>query len=133
MITREALDFLQRHQPMPSTDACSDETISRFNEVRQYFLEHPDNRCVPLFLHAFGEGDLHGVYVLVEDTILAHPKEVVIPALASALTSSHSGVRYWSAQIAANYTDEILIEPLVGLLLRGGLDERIAAVVALER
>ena len=47
------------------------------DDVRKHFVSHPDNRCVPLLLNAFGEGDGHGVYQLVEDAVLSHPADVV--------------------------------------------------------
>lgn len=108
------------------------ELVQRFDEVRKFFIANPDERCVSLLLNSFGEGDAHGVYQLVEDTILAFPDEVVVPALADSLRNLSGSVRYWSAQIAANYPNQELAEPLIELLNRGNLDEQVAAVTALE-
>lgn len=132
MSTDEALQFLRQYQPLPPTRTITQELLRRFDEVRKHFTAHPDNRSVPLLLNSFGEGDGHGVYQLVESAILAHAEDVVVPALIDGLRSRLGSVRYWSAQIAANYPRPELVSPL-GECLRGGtLDERLAAVAALE-
>ena len=78
----------------------------------KFFITNPDERCVDLLLNSFGKGDAHGVYQLVEDAILAFPDEVVVPALEGSLRNPAGSVRYWSAQIAANYPREELAEPV---------------------
>lgn len=132
MTTDEALSFLRTHQPLPPTSEVSDALLRRFDEVRRLFAENPNERCVGLLLNAFGQGDGHGVYQLVEDTILAHDRDVVIAALQQSLLNRAGSVRYWSAQIAANYPAPELVTPLVQVLTEGDLDERMAAVTALE-
>jgi len=132
MTIDDALQFLRDHQPMPPTESASDDLVRRFDEVRKFFIANPDERCVDLLLNSFGKGDAHGVYQLVEDAILAFPDEVVVPALAGSLRNPAGSVRYWSAQIAANYPSQELAEPLIDLLKHGNLDERVAAVTALE-
>ncbi|MEN9284179.1 MAG: hypothetical protein RLZZ179_1672 [Verrucomicrobiota bacterium] len=132
MTTDEALSFLRTHQPLPPTSEVSDALLRRFDEVRRLFAETPDERCVTLLLNAFGQGDGHGVYQLVEDTILAHDRDTVIAALRQSLLNRAGSVRYWSAQIAANYHAPELVTPLVQILTEGDPDERMAAVTALE-
>ena len=132
MTIDDALRFLRDHQPMPPTDGMPEELVQRFDEARKFFIESPDVRCVSLLLNSFGEGDAHGVYQLVEEAILAFPDEVVVLALANSLRNPTGSVRYWSAQIAANYRSQELVEPLIELLTWGNLDERVAAVTALE-
>jgi hypothetical protein len=132
MTTDEALQFLRSHQPLPPSREISEGLLNQFNEVRKHFAAHPDNRSVPLLLNSFGEGDGHGVYQLVEGTIVAHPETVVIPALLDGLRNPSGSVRYWNAQIAANYTRPELVAPLVEILQSGSLDERLAAVTSLE-
>lgn len=132
MTTREALDFLRSHQPMPPTREIDEDLLRRFDEVRKHFAANPDNRSVPLLLGSFGEGDGHGVYQLVEDAIRAHPVEVVVPALIAGLQSPSPSVRAWCAEIAANYANPELAAPLACLLRNGNVDERIAALTALE-
>src|SRR5215207_5765235 len=100
-----------------------DELVWQFEGVRKFFLTNRDERCVPLLLNSFGEGDAHGVYQLVEDVILAFPHEVVVPALEESLRNPAGSVRYWSAQIAASYPRQELAPPLIDLLRRGNLEE----------
>jgi hypothetical protein len=132
MTIDDALQFLREHQPMPPTESISDDLVRRFDEVRKFFIANPDERCVGLLLNSFGEGDAHGVYQLVEDAILPFPEDVVVTALRDSLRNPAGSVRYWSAQIAANYPCQELAEPLIDLLHQGNVDERIAAVTALD-
>ena len=131
MDTEAALAFLEAHQPMPDDSDLDENLINEYDDVRRHFLEHPDERCIRLFLNSFGWIDGLGVYQLVEDVLAQFPPERVVPHLAAALQSSHQSVRYWSAQIAANFPDEELIGPLRQLLESGDFDTRYAAVTAL--
>ncbi len=65
----EALSFLKAHQPLPDDDLLKEEEIQKYNEVREYFINNPDEDCIPLFLNLFGGKDGLGVYELVEDVI----------------------------------------------------------------
>jgi HEAT repeat protein len=132
MTTDEALQFLRSHQPLPPTREISEDLLARFDDVRKHFAARPDNRSVPLLLNALGEGDGHGVYQLVENTILAHPENIVIPALLEGLRSPHASVRQWSVEIAANYARPEFVGPLVEILRQGSVDQRMAAVIALQ-
>jgi HEAT repeat protein len=132
MNTDEALAFLKGHQPLPATDEISEALLRRFDEVCAFFAENPDERCVGLLLNAFGRGDGHGVYQMVEDTILKQDRNVVISALQQSLANRSGSVRFWSAQIAALFPSPLLIVPLVQVLAEGDDDERMAAVMGLE-
>jgi len=132
MTADEALQFLREHQPLPPTREIDEAVLRRFDEVRRFFAAHADDRSVPLLLNSFGEGDGHGVYPLVEDAILKHPESVVVPALLQALGNPAGSVRYWGAQMASNYRRPELVAPLLDLLRKGSVDERMAAVTALE-
>ena len=116
---------------MSKTEEGAEDVLRTFNEVRLFFLNHPDVRCVPLLLNSFGEGDGHGIYQLVEDTIAIYPEEIVVPALIKSLSSPYQSVRAWNAEIAANYTGLELVEPLQQLLVHGSTDESHAAANAL--
>jgi len=72
MTTSEALSFLQAHQPMPDDDVLDahPEILQKYEEVRKYFVENPDPRCIELFLNSFGGWNGFGVYQLVEDVFL---------------------------------------------------------------
>lgn len=132
MTTEEALAFLRLHQPLPATRHIDEVLLKKFNEVCVHFSKHPDARCVPLLLNAFGEGDGHGVYQLVIDAIRVHPEELVVENLLAGLRSSHSSVREWNAEIAARYPRPEFVEPLSNLLRDGTIEERLAAIMALS-
>jgi len=66
MDVTNALAFLERHQPLPPDDQLSADLIREYDEVRKFFIEHPDPRCIPLFLNSFGDESCFGVYQLVE-------------------------------------------------------------------
>jgi hypothetical protein len=133
MTTNEAIAFLEQHQPLPPTSGIDDGLFRRFDEVRKFLSENRDDRCVPLLLNVFGDGDGHGVYQLVEDTILRFPEDLVIPQLVAGLRNPRSSIRYWNAEIAANYSRAELVAPLLACLRHGTIEERMAAVAALER
>ena len=132
MTTDEALLFLQAHQPLPPTKEISNELLSQFDEVRKHFAAHPDSRCVPLLLNSFGQGDGHGVYQRVEDTLRVHSPEIVVEALLQGLRSPHHSIRQWNAEIAANYPRPELVKPLAELLRHGTIDEQMSAAIALK-
>jgi HEAT repeat protein len=132
MKTEEALTFLRRFQPLPPTKELSEDLINQYDAIRKHFKNFPDDRCVPLLLNSFGLGDGFGVYQLVEDTILNQNESVVIPEIIRALRNESGSVRYWNAQIASNFRRSELVPPLLELIRGGNIDERLAAVFALE-
>jgi HEAT repeat protein len=127
----EAIQILQRHQPLPPDTSLSEEVITDFDAARRYFVAHPDPDAVPLFLNAFGDGSGFGVYQLVEDAIRPLPPATVLPHLIDALQSSRPSKRYWAAQIAVNFPDPALIPVLAPLLFSADSDFRAAAATAL--
>ena len=55
MITEiEAISFLKEHQPMPSDVELKEDEIQMYEQVVRYFIDNPNERCVPLFLNSFG-------------------------------------------------------------------------------
>lgn len=134
MITKtEAISFLQEHQPMPKDNELNDVIINKYDEVREFFINNPDNQCIPLFLNSFGGKDGLGVYQMVEFVISMYSKEEVLPHVINALHSPHNGVRYWGAQIASNYPDEMLFESLCDLLSEEDDDIIAATITALAQ
>ena len=127
-----AIEFLRRHQPMGSDDVLGQTELDELDRVRRFFSSHPDNEGVELLLGVFGAGDGFGVYQHIEDAVAAHDPATVIPVLKSKLENGPRSVRYWCAQIAANYSDERLVPPLVMALTPRDYDLRYAAVTALE-
>lgn len=131
MTIEQALAFLKAHQPMPDDTELSEELVRTYDEVRRFFIEHPDARCIPLFLTSFGEGDGLGVYQLVEDVLRHCSIDTVVPHLRKGLTNARRSIRYWNADIAANFPTSDLIESLAHLLTEDDEDMRSAAAIAL--
>ena len=90
MITEiEAFSFLEEHQPMPSDADLKEDEIQMYEQVRRYFIDNPNERCVPLFLNSFGGKDGFGVYQMVENVILMYDKETVLPHVLNGFNSLH--------------------------------------------
>ena len=134
MITKiKAFSFLREHQPMPSDEDVTEEEIKKYEEVRTFFINNPDERCVPLFLNSFGGKDGLGVYQMVEDVIVMYNKKVVLTCIIHAVNSSYEGVRYWCIQIASNFPDESLLSPLANFLQSEDQDIKTAAITAIAQ
>ena len=132
MTADEALEFLRAHQPLPASDVIDENLLRRFDDVCQYFASYPDIRSIPLILNSFGEGDGHGVYQLVADTLLAHPEDVVVAGLLESLRSPSESIRLWSAMFSANYSRPELVAPLADILRQDCADNRMFAAIALR-
>src|SRR5690606_955147 len=110
--TREGLEFLSKHQPMPPDEELDQQLIDYYDEVRKWFILNPDPQCVPLFLNSFVKADGWGVSQLVGDAIIVFDKALVVPPLVKSLRNPNGSVSYWSAQIACSFPDAVLIAPL---------------------
>ena len=128
----EAIRFLERHQPLPDDKNMSEDVISQYDDVRKWFLKHPDPKCIPLFLNSFGDGDGCGVYPLIEDVIARHSASDVVPCLCDAINSKSPSIRYWCAQIATRFPTKRLVAPLSSLLRDSDFGIRYMAIAALE-
>ena len=124
MDANEGLAFLAAHQPLPDDHDLTQVVIDQYDEVRRYFIAHPDPRCVPLFLGSFGDGVGWGVYQLVDEVMRAHPGDVVVRGLDSALASPHLSVRSWALQIAMDYADRRLVPHFKRSLFSDDHEER---------
>lgn len=134
MITKvEAFSFLSEHQPMPSDKEVTEEEIKKYEEVRTFFINNPDEQCIPLFLNSFGDKDGLGAYQMVEDVIVMYDKKVVLPYILSAFNSSYEGIKYWCIQIATNFLDESLLPPLANFLKSEDQDIKTAAITAIAQ
>jgi hypothetical protein len=132
MNAQEAINFLKSHQPMPSGERAHNDLFSRFDEVRKFFASYPDDRNIHLLIGALGPGDGHGIYPMVEDALRSHSPDAVAEALKVGLKSSHSSVRYWSAQFAAGYPNSDIAEELISAFVNGDIDTQLAVVTAIE-
>lgn len=134
MITKvEAFTFLKEHQPMPSDKEVTEEELKKYEEVRLFFINNPDEQCVPLFLNSFGGKDGLGTYQMVEAVIVMYNKKIVIPYILDAFKSSYEGVKYWCIQIASNFPDESLLLPFTDFLQSEDQDIKTAAITAMAQ
>lgn len=131
--TIEALSFLEKHQPMPKDEDLKKEEIEKYEEVRKFFLDNPDEKCIPLFLNSFGGKDGFGIYQMVEDVITKFNKKTVLPYALDALKNGSENVKYWCVQIVSNFPDDRLFHPLVELLELEDEDIKSAAITALAQ
>ncbi|PIT58700.1 hypothetical protein [Snodgrassella alvi] len=135
MTKDDALNFLSRHQPMPSDKDLTQDIIDKYDDVRKFFIKNPDRKAIELFLRSFGEGDGWGVYQLVEDFFyqcydIDVKKE--IKKVLEDITIPDS-IRYWVTQIAAAFSDEILRNGLQISLQSKNIDIRDAARMAINQ
>jgi hypothetical protein len=114
--SESALAFLKQHQPMPEDAALDEDLIRRFDEVRRHFEEHPDPRCVPLFIGALrSDSSGFGVYQLLDGLLAVHDQDIVVEALRAALRSP-TAARSWAMEFACDYGDDELKQIAEGLL-----------------
>lgn len=90
---------------MPCDDVLTEEEINEYDEVRKYYVNNPNEICIPLFLNSFGGKDGMGVYQMVEDIFMMYSSEKVIPHIIQALNSPYDSIKYWAIQIASNFPD----------------------------
>lgn len=134
MITKiEALSFLEEHQPMPKDEELKKEEIETYEEVRNFFLNNPDEECISLFLNSFGGKDGFGIYQMVEDVVMKYDKETVMPHALKALNNESENVKYWCIQIISNFPDNRLFKPLVKMLELEDEDIKVATITALAQ
>jgi len=134
MITEiEALSFLRNHQPMPDDGKVKKEELEKYEEIRRFYLNYFDEKCIPLFLNSFGGKDGFGIYQMVEDVILMYSKEVVMPYILDAFNNPSENVKYWSIQISSNFPDDMLFLPLVNMLQLEDEDIKFATITALAQ
>lgn len=110
----EALEFLKLHQPMPADNDITQEMINIYDNVRIYFLAHPDKEAIPLLLNSFGEGDGLGVYQLVEDVFYKCNIDDVVENIASILENPNTikSIRFWCTLLTMSFPDNRLINGL---------------------
>ncbi|OCG18327.1 hypothetical protein A9G24_02310 [Gilliamella sp. App6-5] len=135
MTKDDALNFLSRHQPMPSDKDLTQDIIDKYDDVRKFFIKNPDKRAIELFLRSFGEGDGWGVYQLVEDFFYQCDDIDVKKEIKKVLedTTIPDNIRYWATQIATAFSDEILRDGLQISLLSKNIDIRDVAKIAINQ
>lgn len=118
---------------MPSDETLTEDLIATYDEARRVLATGKDTRAVKLLLRSFGDGDGFGVYQLVDETLRAYPRDVVILGLAESLRSDVPSVRAWSMEMALDYPDERLIPQAIENLQSMDRDTRAFAAYFLGR
>lgn len=131
MDLQQNLQFLERYQPMPNLPDESLMTI--YKATTAFFYDHPDPRCISLFLHSFGDWEDWHIYESVQSVLCRFPKEMVLPHLKAGLRSPHYPVRLWCADTVRLFPDESLIPHLDALLKDEEIEIRLVSAAALER
>lgn len=134
MNKKEALKFLESHQPMPSDNDLTQDLIDKYDDVRVFFVNNPDVDAIPLLMRSFGDGDGFGVYQLVEDVFDKCNFDDVIINISNVLkdTSTVKSVRYWVTQLAIAFSDRRLVDGLNISLQFDDEDIQFMAASALE-
>ncbi|EBS7636821.1 hypothetical protein CDR68_24425 [Salmonella enterica] len=134
MNKKEALRFLESHQPMPSDNDLTQDLIDKYDDVRVFFVNNPDVDAIPLLMRSFGDGDGFGVYQLVEDVFDKCNFDDVIINISNVLkdTSTVKSVRYWVTQLAIAFSDRRLVDGLNISLQFDDEDIQFMAASALE-
>lgn len=134
MNKKEALKFLESHQPMPSDNDLTQDLIDKYDDVRVFFVNNPDVDAIPLLMRSFGDGDGFGVYQLVEDVFDKCNFDDVIINISNVLkdTSTVKSVRYWVTQLAIAFSDRRLVDGLNISLRFDDEDIQFMAASALE-
>src|SRR5262245_42239008 len=132
MTRDEAISFLRQHQPLPDV-SFDQKLLTGLHDTFQFFKANPDREALPLLVNVFGDGSASGIYQLFDELLSKYDMEDVVREVRKALSSKHRSVRYWNAQMSADFADERLTQPLADLLRADDFDMRYAAITALEQ
>ena len=149
MTYEEAINFLKSHQPMPDTQIVItrenkewasplaieiESLVDKWEEVLNYFMEHPCEESIPLFFNSLGDNDGLGVYQGLGHYLVKFPPEIVIPYFKSAFRSPSPAIRSWAADFALDIHSgaQDFIEAMLPLLLDSDDDVRCGTINALS-
>lgn len=130
----KAWHFLLCHQPMPADEHLTPAIIAEYDNVRKFFIEHPNPKVIELFLRSYGAGDGWGVYQLVEDFFDQCSEFEVKQGIKTVIEdyTISDGVRYWVTQLAGAFNDARLRKGLELSLQSKNPDIRDAAKSAMQ-
>jgi len=127
MNTEEYLSFLEARQPMPGDAVSTESEGDTLARALKHFQAHPDPRCLPLLVNAVSKNTGLGMYEHIKFTLLAHPRNLVLPHLQRGLHSSEAGVVYRCCWWCCDFDAEELTPDVRALLTHTDEDVRIAA------
>ena len=116
MDAEEALEFLSRHQPMPSDTTITESECEGFCSALQIFQERLDSRCIPLFINTVSLETGIGMYEDIRFVLMAHDRAEVAKHIEFGLINGSHGVQYrccwWLADVDAWHLVPLL-QPLL--------------------
>lgn len=126
-----ALEFLRRHQPMPSDAELTSEDALKLAECADVARATKDERFIALLIGAFGMGTGHGVYETVVGTLVTFDRDNLIPVVANGLNCGVRSVEYWCCDIAGELCDSTIVDALIDKTLEPSSEVRERAVASL--
>ena len=143
MTHEEAIRFLQLHQPMPDTQIPCENgesaqkmelLLKQWNDVLDFFMEHPSEESIPLFFNSLGDEDGLGVYQSLTHYFPKFPPEVVIPYFKMAFRSPSPVIRAAAADYALDVDSgaQDFIEAMLPLLSDSDSEVRLSAINTLS-
>jgi len=101
-----ALSFLRQYQPMPPDRLIDLEIWDQYRKVVDFFEVEIDQRCIPLLLRSFGDGDCFGLYQIVYFTFLQYEESYVRNQILVAFSEElPEYTMAWIVQISINFLD----------------------------
>jgi hypothetical protein len=108
-LTREeAFACLRGHAKLPASGEVNALDLARYQDLADYFIQHPDRECLPMWLGAMRADTAEEFGLLVSEVLAAHERCDVVASLQSALLSPDLGVTAWAAQFANDHLDPAL-------------------------
>ena len=132
MNLRQALTFLENHQPMPSDEEVTQELCDTFLECMQFFKENPDPKSVALFINSVSEYTGLGMYEVISDVLLKQERTVVLFALKKALNQGNDAIKYRCCWWAIDLNAWCLFNEISGLVSSCNVDLSDAAKAYIE-
>lgn len=96
-----AIIFLKNNQPFPDSSLCRQSAIDAFAGCIDYFSTTLDHDLIPLLLGCYGNGDMFGLYGVLETIFTRIPTEFIVPHLRSFIASPHPSVRSRNCMVAS--------------------------------
>ena len=100
---------------MLGPDQINNNAYAELADVINHFKakDHYDEKCIPLLLGIFGDGDGHGMYQRLDEVLRNYPSDIVISQLVQSISSGSRHVKEWCLELCQYYPNDILKKLLV--------------------
>ncbi len=134
MTKEKAFAFLKAHHTMPDFDDTTENYITRFEEVVDYFIANHEPACLKPIIFSMRPGTDEFLEELVYELIREYPRGQVNEAVQAALEHSVGGVRQKAAEIASHYPSATLAASIKNIVdcTKPSSDEFLASINALK-